>query len=173
MWYKKTENGEKVYVGDSIVYNGVRYCNPTEEQLRAAGYICEVEDTAVDMLAQAIEEKIAEIRAYDESDAVNSFLLNGVSVWINREDRIGTTRAIELDKEHGRTESEIWINDMHLMVNCDMALHLLALLGHYAYTAYNNTQKHIYNVRRLETVEDVQSYDYKTGYPEKLNLKTA
>lgn len=116
--------------------------------------------------------KIAEIKAYDSSDAVNSFTLNGMPAWINREDRIGTRRAIELDIENGQTESEIWLNGVRLVVNSKLALKLLDMVGHYAYKAYNVTQSHLYAVRQLQTVSEVEAYNYRTGYPEKLDLKT-
>ena len=103
---------------------------------------------------------------------MNSFKLNGVSVWINREDRIGTRRAIELDVESGKTESEIWLNGVRLVVNCQLAMKLLDMLGRYAYKAYNVTQMHLHAVKQLKSVKEVEKYDYKTGYPEKLDLKT-
>lgn len=123
-------------------------------------------------LEMAKARKIAEIKAYDHSDAVNSFTLNGMPAWINREDRIGTRRAIELDIENEQTESEIWLNGVRLVVNSKLALKLLDMVGHYAYKAYNVTQSHLYAVRQLQTVSEVEAYNYRTGYPEKLDLKT-
>lgn len=165
--YKK---GKDVYNGKYIIVNDKTIINPTEEQLKGHGYErVEVEE---DRLKQAIEAKMAKIKAYDQSDAVNSFKLNGVPVWINREDRIGTRRAIELDAEAGKMESDIWLHGFHLRVNCQLAMKLLDMVGSYAYEAYNVTQKHLYEVQRLKSVKDVESYDYKAGYPEKLNLKT-
>ena len=123
-------------------------------------------------LEMAKERKIAEIKDYDSSDAVNSFTLNGMPAWINREDRIGTRRAIELDIENGQTESEIWLNGVRLVVNSKLALKLLDMVGHYAYKAYNVTQSHLYAVRQLQIVSEVEAYNYRTGYPEKLDLKT-
>lgn len=169
-WIDKSGN----FATNVITVDDMQVINPTEEHYKHAGYSLYVEPmpTGEELLAQSKEIKIAEIRAYDASEDVNSFSLNGMEVWINREDRIGTTRAIELDKANGLTESEIWINGTRLKVNCDKALALLAILGHYAYTAFNKTQEHIYNVRQLKSVKDVEKYNYKTGYPEKLNLKT-
>ena len=95
-----------------------------------------------------------------------------MQVWLNREDRIGTTRAIELDKAAGKSESDIWLNGFHLTVNCDLALAMLGMLERYAYAAYNKTQEHIYNVKQLMSIADVEKYDYRTGYPAQLDLKT-
>ena len=166
------ENGE--FAPEVIRLDGMQVINPREEHYRAAGYMPYVEPLPTEdkVLEKAIEEKVGEIKAYDSSDAINSFTLNGLSVWINREDRLGTTRAVELDIARGLTESDIWLHGFHLRVNCQLALKLLAAVETYAFDAFNKTQEHIYNVRQLKTVSEVEAYDYRTGYPEKLNLKT-
>lgn len=161
----------EIYNGRYITDGNVTIINPTEEELIRHGYV-ETEDSPEELLQEAIESKKREIEAYDNSEAVNSFKLNGVSVWINREDRIGTRRAIELDVESGRTESEIWLNGFRLVVNCQLAMKLLDMVGHYAYKAYNVTQAHLHEVQQLESVKEVEKYDYRKGYPEKLDLKT-
>lgn len=160
----KTYNGQYIKVGEDFIIN------PSEETLLEHGY--EKVEVSENELQQAIEAKVTEIKAYDQSDAVNSFKLNGMSVWINREDRIGTRRAIELDIENGKTESEIWLNGFKLVVNSQLALKLLDAVGHYAYQAYNATQEHIFNVKQLASVEEVEKYDYTKNYPPKLNLST-
>ena len=168
--YKK---GKEVYNGRYIIVNDTTIINPTGETLKSNGYeqVEEVQ-TEAQILQDAKDAKISEIKAYDSSDAVNSFSLNGFPVWINREDRIGTRRAIELDIANGQTDSEIWLNGFKLVVNSQLALRLLDAVGHYAYKAYNVTQEHIAAVKELQSVEAVNAYDYKKGYPDKLVLKT-
>lgn len=161
--------GNITYNGSYIITdNNTTILNPTEKILLDNGYrLVEVEENT---LEQVIADKINTIQAYDNSEAVNSFSLNGKSVWIDREDRLGTRRAIELDIEAGHTESEVWLEGMKLVVNSQLALKLLDQLGYYAYQAYNVTQRHIYNVRQLTTIEEVNAYDYTAGYPKKLEL---
>ena len=157
-----------------IIVDGMQVINPTAELYAKAGYVECIESmpTEPELLTQAVARKVAEIQAYDASGAVNSFRLNGMQVWLNREDRIGTTRAIELDKAAGKSESDIWLNGFHLTVNCDLALAMLGMLERYAYAAYNKTQEHIYNVKQLASIADVEKYDFRTGYPAQLDLKT-
>ena len=166
--------GDEVYNGRFIEENGRMIITPTPEILLENGYTpIVVEPSHEELLKSAIQNKIGEILAYDNSDAVNSFKLNGISVWINREDRIGTRRAIELDIASGKTESEIWLNGFKLVVNSQLALKLLDAVGHYAYSAYNVTQSHIFAVKNLTSINEVEKYDYTKGYPQKLDLKTA
>lgn len=166
--------GDAVYNGRYIEVNDRMIITPTPEILLENGYTpVDVEPSQKELLAAAKVEKIAEIKEYDNSDAVNSFKLNGISVWINREDRIGTRKAIELDIASGKTESEIWLNGFKLIVNSELALKLLDAVGHYAYSAYNVTQSHIFAVKNLTSINEVEKYDYTNGYPQKLDLKTA
>ena len=166
--------GDAVYNGRYIEVNDRMIITPTPEILLENGYTpVDVEPSQKELLAAAKVEKIAEIKEYDNSDAVNSFKLNGISVWINREDRIGTRRAIELDIASGKTESEIWLNGFKLIVNSELALKLLDAVGHYAYSANNVTQSHIFAVKNLTSINEVEKYDYTNGYPQKLDLKTA
>ena len=118
---KRFRKDTEIYNGRYITDGSVTIINPTEEELIRHGYV-ETEDSPEELLQEAIESKKREIEAYDSSEAVNSFKLNGVSVWINREDRIGTRRAIELDVENGKTESEIWLNGFRLVVNSRLAM---------------------------------------------------
>ena len=157
-------NRQNIKVGEDFIIN------PTEETLSEHGY--EKVEVPENKLKDAIEAKVAEIKAYDSSEAVNSFSLNGMSAWICREDRIGTRRAIELDIANGLTESEIWLNGFKLVVNSQLALKLLDAVGHYAYQAYNVTQAHIFAVKQLASVEEVERYDHTKNYPPKLNLST-
>lgn len=169
MYIFKRKTGE-IYNEHFINVNGTTIICPSEETLLKNDY--EKVEVPEDKLKQAIEAKVSEIKAYDNSEAVNSFSLNGMSAWINREDRIGTRRAIELDVANGLPESEIWLNGLKMVVNCQLALKLLDAVGHYAYQAYNVTQTHLFNVKGLKSVEEVEKYDYTTNYPPKLNLKT-
>ena len=157
-------NGRHIKIGEDFIIN------PSEETLLEHGY--EKVEVPENKLKDAIDAKVAAIKAYDNSEAVNSLSLNGMSAWICREDRIGTRRAIELDIENGKTESEIWLNGFKLVVNSQLALKLLDAVGHYAYQAYNVTQAHIFNVKQLASVEEVEKYDHTKNYPPKLNLST-
>jgi hypothetical protein len=40
----------------------------------------------------------------------------------------------------------------------------------YASACYDNTQRHLAAIKELQTIEEIESYDYKAGYPEKLRF---
>ena len=52
-------------------------------------------------LKQAKADKIAEITAYDTSDKVNGFVLNGQIVWIDKATRVGLMNSTTIERDLG------------------------------------------------------------------------
>lgn len=157
-------NDRHIKVGEDFIIN------PSEETLLEHGY--EKVEVPENKLQQAIDAKVAEILAYNESDAVNSFLLDGVVKWVVLNKRFVIQHDIRLDIEEGKENSEIWLDGHKLVLNSKVALQLINAIERYAYEAHNATQAHIFAVKQLTSVEEVEKYDYTTNYPPKLNLKT-
>ena len=114
--------------------------------------------------------KIAEINAYDKSDAVNSFTLAGKQIWLDKDTRVGLVNSIGIEKESGRMNTTLWYNAEKYVIPVDDALAMLNRLELYALDCYNVTQSHIAAVRSLFDAGQVEAYSYKTGYPEQLNF---
>lgn len=115
-------------------------------------------------------QKIGELRVYDASDAVNQFSINGVSGWFNKSTRVGLMNSISVEQASGRTEASIWLGDDLFVLSIDKAVDVLRQLELYALTCYNVTQGHINSINQLETKEAIKVYDFRTGYPGKLNF---
>ena len=47
---------------------------------------------------------------------------------------------------------------------------MLYALEVYASACYDRTQAHLAAIDALETIEEIESYDYRVGYPEKLKF---
>lgn len=116
------------------------------------------------------EMKIAEINAYDKSDAVNSFTLAGKQIWLDKDTRVGLVNSIGIEKESGRINTTLWYNAEKYVIPVDTALQMLNRLELYALDCYNVTQSHIAAVKGLSDAGQVEAYNYKTGYPEQLNF---
>ena len=52
-------------------------------------------------LVLAKKAKIAEIAAYDTSDKVNGFMLNGLLVWLDKETRVGLMNSTTIERDLG------------------------------------------------------------------------
>ena len=121
-------------------------------------------------LEKAKKEKLAAILAYDTSSDVNGFMLNGNKVWLDKGTRLGLMNSIQITRDMGQDTTTLWFDGYKLEVRCDMAIMLLSSLEMYALECFNVTAAHKKAVSELTTVEEVEAYDYKTGYPKQLDI---
>ena len=121
-------------------------------------------------LARAKREVLKQIEAYDTSSAVNGFVLNGAVVWLDKATRVGLMNSTTIAKAMGQATTTLWLGDTKLEVGCDMAIQLLSSLEMYALECFNVTAAHKKAVAELTDIEEVLSYDYTKGYPEKLMM---
>lgn len=119
-------------------------------------------------LKQAKVEKIAEITAYDTSDKVNGFILNGQIVWLDKATRVGLMNSTTIERDLGQKTTELWLGEHNLIIKCDLAIQLLQQLEVYALKCFNVTATHKKEVNNLSTIEEINSYDITKGYPDKL-----
>ena len=121
-------------------------------------------------LEKAKKEKLAAILAYDTSSDVNGFMLNGNKVWLDKETRVGLMNSTTIAKSVGQKTTTLWLGSMKLVVDCDKAIQLLSALEMYALDCFNVTASHKQAVSELTTIEEVEDYDYKAGYPKMLEM---
>ncbi|WOZ81534.1 DUF4376 domain-containing protein [Segatella hominis] len=121
-------------------------------------------------LQQAKQDKLQEIDTYDLSSAVNGFMLNGLLVWLDKATRVGLMNSTTIAKAAGQETTTLWLGGLKLVVDCDKAIQLLSALEMYALECFNVTASHKAAVNELTTVEEVETYDYKAGYPKMLEM---
>lgn len=126
---------------------------------------------AAAVLSAAKTSMLAEITAYDSSSSVNSFLLNGMEVWLDKAIRVGLMNSTTIAKSMGQQKTTLWLGSYQLEVDCDKAIQLLSALEMYALECFNVTAEHKKSVSELDNIEAVLTYDYKSGYPEKLKME--
>ena len=126
---------------------------------------------AAAVLSAAKTSMLAEITAYDASSSVNSFLLNGMEVWLDKATRVGLMNSTTIAKSMGQRKTTLWLGSYQLEVDCDKAIQLLSALEMYALECFNVTAAHKKAVSELDNIEAVLTYDYKSGYPEKLKME--
>lgn len=161
-----------VFASNTIELDGRVICNPTEDMLIKAGYkeYKEPVPTEEEKLEQAKADKLAAITAYDTSDKVNGFKLNGMLVWLDKATRVGLMNSTTIAKAAGQETTTLWLGDIKLVVGCDKAIQLLSALEMYALECFNVTASHKATVGELTTIEEVEAYDYKAGYPKMLEM---
>lgn len=119
-------------------------------------------------LRDAKNEMLANISRYDNSEEVNGFSFEGVpgKYWFTVQERLNYKQSVEAAKILEKDEVSFYVGNMAMSVNVDKAVYLLAKLQEYADECYMVTKAHELAVNALETIEEVDAYDYKAGYPE-------
>ena len=149
--------------------------NPKHEDLIANGweeYVAPTppEPTEEQKLNRAKSDKKREIEYYDSSNAVNEFTINGITVWLDKATRAGLMLRFQAEMAMGETMTTLWYNGSQFPLTLTDAVSMLYAIERYASTCYDNTQLHLTNVSKLTSLEDIEKYDYRIGYPEKLDF---
>lgn len=114
-------------------------------------------------LREILKKQIAN---YDSSDNVNSFIVGGQKYWLDKATRVGLQQLVNSSED----EVSLVLHDQVLTIPKDIASGFLAQLEVYAGKCYLQTAKHQLAIKELQTVDDLISYDYTKGYPEKLTF---
>lgn len=118
--------------------------------------------------------RIAQIEAYDTSPYVNNFKLNGVNAWLDKNTRVGLVNMLQSD--WGDTPiPDLWLDSEHpiSLPNAETGLALLSEIEKYAAHCYSTTQRllaSVKNIVKLKSLDDLRNFDYKSAYPEQLDL---
>lgn len=177
---------QKYSLGDTIVYHiGTTFNNKqnayecyectvsastfNEDEVKSAfsEFIAKIKAL---QLKHAKIDKIAEITDYDTSSSVNGFMLNGLLVWLDKATRVGLMNSTTIAKAAGQQTTTLWLKGIKLVVDCDKAIQLLSALEMYSLECFNMTASHKAAVNELTTIEEVEAYDYKAGYPKMLEM---
>lgn len=127
-------------------------------------------NTDTSPLEEAKRSKINAIKRYDSSSAVNEFYYNGNPYWIDKQTRVGLVNSTQMEMQAGRETTTLILGNVVLDLPCATVLQMLAALEVYAKDCYNVTARHLIMVGALDDVDNIASYDYTTGYPEKLRF---
>lgn len=170
---KYTKNGVTRYANEiNIVKDGIRTFHPSHNLIIEDGWV-EVVPAKEDLTANARKNKKDDIKRYDESFEVNEFYIDNVPMWLDKATRAGLKLRFEAEVAIGKTETTLWNGGMQFTLPLDKAMQMLYALEVYASMCYDCTQAHYANVATLKSVEDIESYDHTTGYPEKLKFESS
>lgn len=129
-----------------------------------------IEPTEEELLALAKSRKQNDITEYDNSANVNSFIIGGQPMWLNFELRSRLKASLEaieaaggesMTKSFGGVEYTFTVAQWRSMINA---------VENYAGACQTVTEEHRTSVNALDNIDDVEAYDYTTGYPQKINF---
>ena len=150
---------------DNGVFSGI----PSVEQLYQWGFEEWVEPspTPEQLLERAKANKIAELEAYDQSDAVDGFTIDGNTMWLTVEERQQIATQISANEAVGRADMTRWFNGISYTFPLATWKQMLVALEVYAGDAINVTEAHKAAINALTTVKAVEGYDFTLNYPSK------
>ena len=169
-WY--TEGQSMTRRIDNGVFSGI----PSVELLTEWGFVeyIEPEPTPAELLERAKASKIAELEAYDDSDAVNIFdVVTGghtITAWLTPEQRANYKNSLDSAELLGMDKVHPVLNGVTLELSVNDAKLYLAQIQIYADKCYGVTEQHKANVMALTTIEEVEAYDLNRFFPEKLTF---
>lgn len=173
-YYNPTTN-EWYNEGTSItknIHNGVFSGIPSVEDFDAWGFEEWVEPapTPAQLLERAKANKIAELETYNDSDAVNEFTISNIPMWLNFDERSRLQKAVDAKEAMGKTSmTKVW-NGVDFTFPLSTWKAMLAALEDYAYDCQNVTDSHKAAINALESIDEVEDYNFQSGYPEKLSF---
>lgn len=126
------------------------------------------EDEYIPTIEDYKNYKIYELDNYDKSGDVNTFYINNMPAWLDRETRNTLRDSLLIQKEKGNNISTLWYGLIPLQVPTEEAIELLKQVEAYAFECFNVTAKHKLKINSLDNIEEINSYNFKEGYPEKL-----
>lgn len=157
-----------------LMIDGQQVLNPTEDMILSNGWeeyvYTAVEPTEEEKLVNEKNNAAQQISAYDKSSEVNLFYIGDTAMWLDKETRTGLMLRFQAEQAVGNTDTTLWANGVQYPLPLAVAVQMLYALEVYASACYDNTQRHLAAVDSLTTIEEIQSYDYTTGYPDKLKF---
>ena len=129
-------------------------------------------ETPLMTIEKARMRKIEEIEFYNVSEDVDSFIINDtINAWFTVQERLNYKQSIEAAKLLNIEKLSFYVKDVKLEIAPIVGEQMLALIQLYADQCFMVTKQHLLNVNALSTIEEIEAYNYKEGYPEKLKFE--
>lgn len=163
-WYN--EGRTMTHSTENMLFSGI----PTEEQLSEWGFEEWVEPglPEEELLENAKKEKINALLEYDSSENVDSFTIGEQVIWLTVEERQQIATQISANESIGRDTMTRWFNGQTYTFPINTWKQMLVALEVYAGDALNVTESHKAAINALETIQEVEEYDFTLNYPPKL-----
>jgi hypothetical protein len=173
--YTKNINGQNCVLPANkivIIKRGMQIFNPTKKMLLKDGWMeylpQTIELSDEEKLQDEQKHLIDDLLLYDSSENVNMFYVNNIPMWLDKATRSGLLLRFQSEKAVGKTETTLWYGDYEFSLPLETAIYMLYSIEVYASACYDTTQKHIHTINEINTLDDLKSYDFTVGYPEKL-----
>lgn len=124
-----------------------------------------------DPVETAKKNKLDQLYIYDRGENVNSFIVNDqIHAWFTPEMRSNYRNSIDAAKLLNIDNLQVFIGDTLVTLPTATAEQMLASIQLYADQCFIVTRRHEAAIQILDNLQDIEDYDFTTGYPERLNF---
>lgn len=160
--------------GNERVVNTNIY-NPKHEDLIADGweeYIAPTppEPTEEQKLNRSKNSKKHEVQMYHDSNAAKGFSINGEDYSVDTETLNKMTFRVMAESAMNINKTTLWFDGKAYNFKTKDAMELLYQLQIYFGDCFDVTNEHKNNIDSLSNSDEVDQYDYRAGYPEKVAI---
>lgn len=177
--YEKTIDGKsviKTLKNIVVKKNGKQTFNPSEEMVLEDGWVeyvapAPVEPSEEQLVECARERKLQELYEYDKSKEVDNCVIvyqgEEIGYWKDKYERDALKNAVKDCISLWRETYRLDLRDkgISITIPCDSLQMMLAQIEVYASDCYNKTTDHEFAIKSLTTREEIEAYDFRTGYP--------
>lgn len=117
-------------------------------------------------------DKLAELKEYDNSSAVNGFSYQGNVMWLKFDKRKDVRAGVDamIASGRGNENYELWNSGVCISIPAAVLGQMLNTVEVYALKCYAVTARHEAAINALEGMDEVKAYNFTVGYPEKLTF---
>lgn len=114
----------------------------------------------------------AQSSGFYNSNHIKHFYLNDIQLWFDSNKRASLINAISIKKKYKESTTCLWYGGLNVNIDIDRALDYLYQLEMYSSDCFNVMSKHLVTIAKTDSLEDLMSYNIRSGYPEALRFKT-
>ena len=174
-WTIHFDDGSFVYVDDTLsvkaIIEQMLESGNLQSQVELKYIVDNVNDSISDETLQIIKDLVvAQADAYGSSDSINQFSYNGLKLWIAHETRTSLNLRLCAELESGKPDTTLHVGNIAITLPVQSAQTMLSKLEIYSSECYDVKETHKNNIQALTTVDELETYDFTTGYPNTLSF---
>lgn len=170
---KKYIKDSKIKFANQIVIkkNKKQIINPKESDILEDGWTEYVvpEPTEEQTLNVKKNDKKHDIEFYE--DSLKGVIIDGEEVQVDTETMNKMTFRVMAESAMNKNKTSLWFNGKKYSMKVKDAVELLYNMQVYFGELFDIANNHKNNIENMQNVEEIESYDYMNGYPEKINFK--
>lgn len=113
----------------------------------------------------------AQSSGFYNSNHVKKFYLNDIQLWFDSNKRASLINSISIKKKYKERTTCLWYGGLNVNIDIDRALDYLCQLEIYSSDCFHVISNHLVTIAKIDSLEDLMSYNIRSDYPEVLRFR--